>query len=129
MLVLNSLPQATENSEFASCDAICEATYFEKHVLWQKYFKDTTITYKDNGGYAVVVGKIDGENCCISASFVEVNNKKICYWEPLSNLINHVMIRKFLESKTKTSIVKENPQHFHYILDQLGIDFRTAKVK
>lgn len=117
------------NKDLMSCDAICEATHFESHTLWLNYFKDTTINYKQLGGYAVIVGKIGKVNIGICVSFIEVNNKRICYWEPMSYLVDTVMIQKYLDLNTKKDVEKESPQHFHYTLDRLGIDYKAAKNK
>lgn len=121
--------QKTEDTELASCDAICEATNFELHTLWQNYFKDTTIHYKNNGGWLTVVGRVGDENIAIMTSFVEIANKKICFWEGRSDLFQHSIAAKYLKSKTKKNVIRESPKNFHEILDRLGIDFRAAKVK
>jgi len=81
---------------------VCEATRCEYSYLWKEFHYDrkdeTKWSWKENlSGISEIVGYIGDMPINVSLSTAIVNGQKILFYDGISQVVDHVMIRKWLE--------------------------------
>lgn len=73
---------------------IVEATSYEKLCLWQEWHTkcvwDQILT-----GILPTIGKLDGRPIVVSLFWARINGKMVLFYEPTSQLVDHLMIDKW----------------------------------
>jgi hypothetical protein len=80
----------------------CEATHQEQHDLWYRYHKQ--MPYDSHSmGIGIQVGEILSRPVCIALSTAVIDGVRVCFYHDTSALVDHDMIREFLEKHAPAS--------------------------
>ena len=96
--------QEIEN-RLAGVTAIVEATNWEKFKLWQENEVRTSKRRWTEGrsGHLFTVGYLADMPVCISVLIDEIDSKKILFWHPTSQVVNHRMITEWFQKHSPAS--------------------------
>lgn len=75
----------------------CEATGDEQNAVWERLIQNTDLPWKQNGGPLVTIGYLDGRPVAVHLSSVEINHFKVIFYEATSTVVDHDMVRRFIE--------------------------------
>lgn len=117
---------------FREVHFLVEASYEEKHLLWlihhhePNHGRTVVESWEDEGmGHGVQVGTLDKRPVCITMFYARLEGKRVCFWEPTSQVVDHEMIEKWLRARTKHITwdrgrwASENASNFHLCLESL----------
>ncbi len=125
--------------KFNECDAelfkevafIVEATHEEYMSFWREFssesdyprMNDKTITWKQESvGASRQIGEINGRPIVVELRYARINGRRVCFYNGCSQLVDHIMIREWLEHFTEKTIRHEgrfahcNASNFHHCL-------------
>jgi hypothetical protein len=92
---------------------VIEATSFEYHTLWINYHyrpQPGSNFIKDweqiNPGYLVNIGELDNRPICVNVSFAKLNGKKVIFYDAVSQVVDHVIVDKWIKTYTDKIITK-----------------------
>jgi len=115
---------------------LVQASHNEYHQLWANHYyeprREATIIQswdQINVGEMIQIGKLDKRPVCISIFYAKLNGKKVAFYEGTSQVVDHKMIRDWLEHFTLKTIRWDNnsrwancdAMNFHLCLNALGI--------
>ena len=85
---------------------VCEATSCEYHYVWEHWHE--RVEWKQNNmGLGETVGTLDDRPVHISLRTAEIDGKKILFWEATSQVVDHEMIRKWLQKNLPITAFRE----------------------
>ncbi len=125
--------------EFNECDAelfkevafLVEATHQEYMSFWCDFsnespnprFNGKTVAWnRESLGKAITIGEINGRQIVVELCYVRINGRRVCFYNGCSQLVDHIMIREWLEHFTEKTIRHEgrfahcNASNFHHCL-------------
>jgi hypothetical protein len=78
----------------------CEATREEEHSIWSTLVnhRDPPVTWEQHGGVGMTVGYLDDRPVHVSLSHVDVAGHKVIFYHATSTVVDHDMIRTFIEA-------------------------------
>ena len=86
---------------------VCEATSCEYHYVWEHWHE--RVEWKQNNvGLGEVVGHLDGRPVFLSLRTAMIDGKKILFWDATSQVVDHEMIRKWLQENLPVSAFRDN---------------------
>ena len=74
-----------------------EANTFEQRILYGAY-KDEVRWVGDNSGYLPTIGHIDDRPVCVSLFWVEIDGKRVLFYHPTSQAVDHKLIEEWLDA-------------------------------
>jgi len=115
---------------FENAVALCEASSFEKHMLWQLYSDKSDLQSKEypiekvewgevNQGWVLCIGDLNGNPVVVSFLMGWLYNQLVVFWYPTSSVVGYGLIDKYLNENFKNIIIKEDADNFFNILSAL----------
>jgi hypothetical protein len=111
------------------CDAVVTASHEEYGGLWTRWAHDSDWTCHDarrrlrwqqyTMGWWREIGKVAGRPICVSVMFAEVEGRVIAFVEGCSALVDHTMIREWIEREaglSERAVPIVNAANFHNAL-------------
>ncbi len=86
---------------------LVEATHCEQHYLWlTHHFKDVGYgkveRWEQEGmGHGVIIGYVDKRPVNLSISYAKIDGRRVAFFEGVSQVVDHEMIREWLRPRTK----------------------------
>lgn len=74
-----------------------EANTFEQSALYSSY-KDKVHWMGDSSGYLPTIGTIDERPVCISLFWVEIDGRRVLFYHPTSQAVDHKLIEEWLDA-------------------------------
>ena len=69
--------------------------------------------WKQEGmGFLLTVGLMDDRPICVTFSFAVISEKRICFWEATSQLVDYVVVENWLKEKFP-GVRRTNAMNFH----------------
>lgn len=114
---------------------LVEATNQEYMGFWADFshqsdhprFKDKTVKWEQESlGKSREIGKINGRPIVVDIRYARLNGRRVAFLEGCSQLVDHVMIREWLEHFTEKTIRHDgrwahcDSSNFHHCLDGIG---------
>lgn len=90
-----------------------EATSFEQHCLWEKYTEYGVSWDQINPGLLERVGELADMPVCISLFKVKIGGETILFYHATSQVVDHRMIRQWLEDNLPASARREDDRINH----------------
>jgi len=75
-----------------------EATSFEQHSLWKEYHTKTEWE-EIRDGFGEIIGEFGGKPIFLTFSFINLYGKLICFYNPISTVVNYVIIENYFKAK------------------------------
>ena len=113
-------------TKLSECDSIIEATSEEAFGLWCRYASNSgyvfTASKKDmrrawqeqSAGFWQEIGRINDRPICVAVQFATIDGRRIAFVEGCSELVDHKMIREWVEAEKRDGDVKiTNSSNFH----------------
>jgi len=93
----------------------CEATSDEQHGVWGRLVnhRAPALTWKQHGGWGREIGRLDDRPIFVSLSFVSVGGHKVCFYEATSTVVDHTMVREYIETIAPASAKSEGGRLNH----------------
>ena len=120
---------------FKDVKFLVEATYHEQFVLWQDYFNKPKYGRKAKSwkqvytGHGLQIGTINKRPICVQIFYAILNGKKVMFYEGCSELVDHKMIKDWIQYWTLDNIKWDvdrwahcDAQNFHLCLDGIEDD-------
>jgi hypothetical protein len=110
---------------------IVEATSFEQLCLWQQHSNESVysvfdqVTWKQIWGWQVTVGELDNRPIAMTLSFVEINRKLVCFYDPCSQLVDNKLIETWFDQRffgkwdSGTRSAKTDAMNFHHCINAI----------
>jgi hypothetical protein len=87
---------------------VIEATNDEKHYVWERNKRGPNYPWSDTGsGYLATVGNVGDRPICISLLTTTINGGKILFYHATSSLVDHDMIREWLEKSLPVTAFRD----------------------
>lgn len=90
-------------NEYGKVDGLCEANSYERLSLWKEFKEQGWEQFwkQESPGTLVTVARLNNRLINVSLSWVRItrpdhSEKRICFWEPVSELVDYKRIRKWL---------------------------------
>lgn len=103
---------------------VVEANSFEALSLWSEYAKPRKKIWIENRtGLLETIGEFGGMPICVSLQTAIIDGQNILFVDPTSAIVDHRMVRKWLENTLPKSAWKgdrlnyENAMNFHNALE------------
>jgi hypothetical protein len=119
----NKLRQESAEENLKDTFFLVEADDFAKLRLWSENHNRAEIKWEEGGcGYLVTVGHLNKRPVAITVTWDFINEKKICFWEATSELVDHKMIKEWLARHftgrwdNDTRPATTNAMNFHHCL-------------
>jgi len=118
----------TFEENLADCIFMVEANGFEELSLWREYSKESgeakyPLEWEDSrNGYSLQIGELDNRPVNLSFHFIRINNQIVCFYYPMSQLVDYKMIEKWLDEnyskkfRSSTFIYKSDAMNFHHCI-------------
>jgi len=128
------MKEDTAESRLKETLFIVEATSFEKHCLWLQfsntspnrlYPETPPVKWEQLDGFLITVGTYHTHPICISAQWDRINGELVMFWEATSNVVNHTIIKKWLNDNFKgkydngTRSAKSDAMNFGHCLQAI----------
>jgi hypothetical protein len=128
------LIRETSEDYLASCVCAVEASHCEVLDIWTRFsdpenpFKRECRQYdwKDVHGWLETIGHLDNRPICIDIRIVELDGRRILFWEGCSQLVDYAMIERWFANKLPY-LRKTNAMNVHiavHEIDRLNEDKR-----
>lgn len=100
-------------------DYLVEASRFEYTTLWVE--NKGIISWEEiPRGYLPLVGCINKRPINIALTGAEINNKKVVFWEPTSELVCHRLISEYFDSMGVYDSNRYSVERFENVLNEMG---------
>ncbi len=107
---------------------VVEATGTERHDLWVRYsnqsdrpMKGPTVEWKPiSSGRNIQIGTIAKRPICVDISWAMINNRRVLFFEGVSELVDHKMISDWITHFFGTDR-RTNADNFGNCLDACGV--------
>ncbi len=108
---------------FNDVEFVVEANSFEKHVLWTHYGIDLRLSGKfpwhdEDSGKSAQIGTVDGRPVCLSIEYVIINNKRVMFYDAMSQVVDHRLIDEWFSFYSRKD--RCGAQNFHHCLAAIG---------
>jgi len=124
-------PACDIDKRFEDTVFVIEATQNEQFCLWEKR-KLYNIEWKEDCvGFLETVGTLDNRPVNIVFTFAYWNGKRICFYEPVSQVVDHAMIEKWFEANfwptwdNGTRRAHCDAANIHHCLDAISPNFTS----
>lgn len=100
---------------------VVEASSYERHMLWIEYSetalkhgcaisnKSRRFTWESGrSGLMEIVGKIDDRPVCVTLWVDTIDDQKILFVDPTSQVVDHQMIEKWLKGTLPATAIRED---------------------
>lgn len=114
---------------------LVEASHHEQFSLWERWAAQSQccrglhLRWEQSNGYIVTVGKVNKRPVCVHMSWDIIEDQPVCFWEPTSELVDHVLINQWFEKhfqgKTKDGRrAATNVDNFAHVTQELNLPIR-----
>ncbi len=121
----------TDRELFNGVEYIVEASDNEQFHLWIDFssesdrpMKGRTVKWvQENPGFSRQIGQINKRPIVVQGFYVRINGKRVLFYEGCSQLVDHVMIREWIEHHGPTidgQLAHCNAANFHICLAAIG---------
>lgn len=111
---MENTPGMWDEPEFKNLDGFVDADSFAYQALWEKHHEELGWA-GNSSGYLLTVGHLDKRPITVETRFATVAGKKLCFWCSPSQVVDHILIRKWFDKYFK-GIPHEDATSFYNIL-------------
>lgn len=122
-------PELIATGAFDNLHGLVEATDFERHALWERYWSRRMDWDSDGIGYGHQIGELytslepdtsevalpKARPIFLTFMFATIKGKRICFWNASSQLVDHQMVEEWLKTNLRYE-VKTDANNFSHVL-------------
>jgi hypothetical protein len=131
-------PAEKIDPRFADTVFFVEANSFEQLKLWETNAAGNWWPKlpweEDCKGFMETIGYLSNRPVCVSFSFAKINGRRICFFDPTSQVVDHKMIEKWFEENCfpvhrGNLFAQCDAMNFHHCLEVCRASVTNEKVE